>query len=103
MRMLRAGLAVAASSAFAIGVTAMPAQAQEVNQDGLVNVNVGDVYVLNDVNVAVVANVVANICDAVDVGPIAAGVLGRAIAVDNSGRDQTVCTADGAPVTLTQN
>jgi hypothetical protein len=102
--MLRAGIAAAASSAFVIGVTALPANAaQDVQQDGLVNVNVGDVAIANGVNVAVVANVIANVCDAVDVGPIAAGVLGRARATDNSGRDMTVCTADGQPVTVTQN
>jgi hypothetical protein len=102
MKMLRAGMAAVAGSALFVGVSMAPAEAQ-TRQDGLVNVNVGDVTILEDVNVGVVANVVANVCDAVDVGPIAAGVLGRAIATDNSGRDMTVCMAGTDPVTLTQN
>jgi hypothetical protein len=99
--MFRIGIAAACTSALFVGASVAPAQA--ARQDGLVNVNVGDVTVLEDVNVAVIANVVANVCDAVDAGPIAAGVLGRARAVDNSGRDQTVCMAGTDPVTLTQN
>lgn len=101
MRLFRIGMAAAATSALFVGATVAPAEA--VRQDGLVNVNVGDVTILEDVNVGVIANVVANVCDAVDVGPVAAGVLGRATAVDNSGRDQTVCMAGTDPVTLTQN
>ena len=104
MKVVRTGLVAAATSAIFVGGFAAPAQA-DTRQDGLVNVNVEDNEILsrNDVNVAVIASVVANICDAVDVGPVAAGVLGRATAVDNSGRDQTICTANGSPVTLTQN
>lgn len=98
----RIGVAAAAASALFVGSSVAPAQAA-VQQDGLVNVNVGDVTIAEDVNVALVANVIANVCDAVDVGPVAAGVLGKARATDNSGRDMTVCTANGAPVTLTQN
>jgi hypothetical protein len=74
-----------------------PAQAQ-VEQDGLVNVNVGDVNILNDANIGVAANVVANVCG-VKVGPVA--VLGRA--VDRSGDTVTVCEAATGPVTITQN
>ena len=74
-----------------------PAQAQ-VNQDGLVNVNVGDVTILEDVNVGVAAAVAANICG-VKVGPVA--VLGQA--VDRSGATRTVCESDTGDVTITQN
>ena len=78
---------------------ALGAQAQaQVTQDGLVNVNVGDVTILEDVRVGVVANIVAQICG-VNVGPVA--VLGRA--VDRSGDTNTVCRADGAPIKITQN
>lgn len=104
MKMIRIGIATAATSALFVGASLGPAQAAgPTTQDGLVNVNVGDVTVLEDVNVAVIANVVANVCDAVDVGPVAAGVLGKAIATDNSGRDMTICTAGTDPVSLTQN
>lgn len=74
-----------------------PASAQ-VDQDGLVNVNVGNVTILRDVNIGVAAQVAANVCG-VNVGPVA--VLGRA--VDRSGATRTVCTTDQGPVTLSQN
>jgi hypothetical protein len=67
-------------------------------QDGLVNVAVGDVTILQDVNVALAAKVAANICG-VSVGPVA--VLGRA--VDRTGETQTVCTVDQDPVNILQN
>ena len=105
MRMLRTSMTAVATTALLFGATMAPAEAANNNtaQDGLVNVNVGDVTVLEDVNVGVIANVVANVCDVADVGPVAAGVLGKAIATDKSGRDMTVCTAGTDPVSLTQN
>jgi hypothetical protein len=69
-----------------------------VEQDGVVNVNVGDVTILEDVRVALAAQVVAQICG-VSVGPVA--VLGRA--VDRSGETRTVCEAPQGPVTIEQN
>lgn len=98
MRILRTG-GVAAVSAIACSVAlAVPAQAQPTIQDGLVNVAVGDVTILEDVNIGVAANVAANVCG-VSVGPVA--VLGRA--VDRSGTTRTVCENNGAPVTIVQN
>ena len=78
---------------------ALPASAQ-IEQDGLVNVNIGDVTILEDVNIAIAALVAANICG-VDVGPVA--VLGQA--VDASGDTETVCTnrAGRRAVTISQN
>ena len=67
-------------------------------QDGLVNVAIGDVTILEDVNVGVAAQVAANICG-VKVGPVA--VLGRA--VDRSGQTETVCTVNQEPITISQN
>lgn len=67
-------------------------------QDGLVNVAIGDVTILEDVNVGVAAQVAANICG-VKVGPVA--ILGRA--VDRSGQTETVCTANQEPITISQN
>lgn len=84
-----------AAGALAIGV---PAAAQIAVQDGLINVAVGDVTILEDVNVGVAAQVAANVCG-VKVGPVA--VLGQA--VDRSGATRTVCTTDQGPVTLQQN
>jgi hypothetical protein len=90
------------AAALALGATlALPAAgagAQVAVQDGLVNVAVGDVTILEDVNVGVAAQVAATICG-VKVGPVAA--LGQA--VDRSGATGTVCTTDQGPVTIRQN
>jgi hypothetical protein len=89
-----------AASLFATALMAFsvvaPAGAQ-VDQNGLVNVNVGDVNILNDANIGIAAQVAANICG-VKVGPVA--VLGTA--VDRSGAMRTVCTTDQGPVTIRQ-
>jgi hypothetical protein len=85
------GLFAAASLTFAV-----PAIAQ--TQDGLVNVNIGDVTILEDVNIGVAAQVAAAICG-VRVGPVA--VLGQA--VDRSGETETVCTIEQGDVTISQN
>ena len=89
-----------AGTALSVAV-ATPAGAQ--TQDGLVNVMVGDVTVLEDVNVGVAANAAVLACDLVDVGNVIVGVLARATAVDRSGRDQTICRSEQGDVTLTQN
>ena len=78
---------------------AAPAAADNTNdQDGLVNVFVGDVNILNDARIGLAAQIAANVCG-VDVGPVA--VLGRA--VDRSGATRTVCNTDQGPVTISQN
>jgi hypothetical protein len=86
-----------AGTVLAVGI-ASPASAQPVDQDGLVNVNVGDVTILEDVNIGVAAQVAAQICG-LKVGPVA--VLGTA--VDRSGDTETVCESDQGPVTIVQN
>jgi hypothetical protein len=76
---------------------AAPAVAQQ--QDGLVNVMIGDITIRDAVDIGVAAQVAANVCD-VKVGPVA--VLARQ--VDRSGEDsRTVCKTDQGDVTLTQN
>ena len=80
----------------AIVAAATPAVAQPNDQDGLVNVNIGDVTVLENVGVA--AQIAAEVCG-VQVGPVA--VLGRA--VDRDGETRTVCESDQGPVTISQN
>src|SRR5215218_3770599 len=52
-----------------IGVAAGPADAQ-TRQDGLVNVAVGDVTILEDVNIAAAVDAAVQACDAVDVGNV---------------------------------
>jgi hypothetical protein len=88
-------VALLVAGALSIGL-AGPAAAQV--QDGLVNVVVGDVTILEDVNIGVAAQVAANICD-VKVGPV--NVLARS--VDRSGGEATVCTSANGPVTISQN
>jgi hypothetical protein len=87
-----------AGAALTLGATA-PAFAQPIQvQDGLVNVAVGDVTILEDVNIGIAAQVAAQICG-LKVGPVA--VLGQA--VDRSGDTRTVCDSDQGPVELMQN
>lgn len=93
----KAAVAVFASATLLL-TGASAASAQPVDQDGLVNVNVGDVTILEDVNIGVAAQVAASICG-VRVGPVA--VLGQA--VDRSGDTETVCETDLGDVTITQN
>jgi hypothetical protein len=85
---------VLAASAISIGAAAAPASAQ---QNGLVNVNVGDVTVLQDVGVGVAANVAANICGV----QVNAAVI--ADQVVRNGQPLGVCTTgpQNAPVTIT--
>jgi hypothetical protein len=64
-------------------------------QIGLVNVSTGDVALLNNVNLAVAANVIANVCDVtVPVAVLATQVIGT----DGA----TFCTATTAPITIDQ-
>jgi hypothetical protein len=63
-----------------------------------VNVAIGDIEILNDVNVGVAAQVAANICN-LQVGPVAA--LART--VDRRGGSVTVCETSQGPVTISQN
>lgn len=83
-----------------VSVGAGLAQAQPLNlQDGLVNLAVGDVTVLEDVNVGVAATVAAAICDVADVGSV--NVLAEA--ADSGTTSDSVCDVPGGAVTLTQN
>jgi hypothetical protein len=78
------------------------AQAAPLNvQDGLVNVGLGDVTLLENVNVGVAANVVAAICG-LQV-PVNADVLSQVTAVDESSTNDTVCEVAGGPVEVQQN
>ncbi|MBT2551421.1 hypothetical protein [Arthrobacter sp. ISL-65] len=99
MRKAGAGIALTGSLLLGGGALAGPAvAAPNQTQDGLINVAIGDVTILEDVNIGVAAQVAANICG-VKVGPVA--VLGQA--VDRTGAPATVCTTDQGPITLRQN
>lgn len=93
---VRRSIAAEFTGAALMSAAAVPAMAQ--NQNGLINVAIGDVTILQDVNMGVAAQVAAQVCG-VKVGPVA--VLGTA--VDRSGATRTVCTTDQGPVTLRQN
>ncbi|HJU64587.1 MAG TPA: hypothetical protein VJ596_02870 [Gemmatimonadaceae bacterium] len=98
MRKLLAILAIGGALAFGA-----PESASAQEQDGLVNVVVGDVTILEDVNVAVAVNAVVTACDLVDVGNVQVALLARATQVDRSGRSTTICRTEGGPVEITQN
>ena len=78
------------AGALSLGL-AGPAPAQV--QDGLVNVAVGDVTILEDVNIGIAAQVAASLCG-LKVGPVA--VL--ASQVDRSGGTVTVCTTETSEI-----
>jgi hypothetical protein len=96
--MKRSILGLLAAGALSLSLVG-PATAQL--QDGLVNVAVGDITILEDVNVAVAAQVIAAICD-VNVGPVV--VLGRAIDRSVDDEDEVCTIEDGnSPITIFQN
>src|SRR5581483_5899 len=95
--------AVLGGSLFAIGGIGVANAAPPVNlQDGLVNVDVGNVAVAKDVNATVAAQVVAALCGT-NVGGVDVNALANQ--VDQNGNAQTIanCTLPGGPVSVTQN
>lgn len=85
------------TGALLVAGAAAPASAA-TQQNGLVNVAVGDITITDAVDIGVAAQIAAEICG-LKVGPVA--VLG--VAVDRSGDTRTVCTTDqGQRVTLNQ-
>ena len=87
-------LAPLLAGALAIGTACEPTV-----QDGLVNVRIGDVTILEDVNVNVAANVVAQICGVTVNAAVA--VIG---AIDQDGDPVTFCRlANEFPVIVEQN
>jgi hypothetical protein len=98
MRRLLASLALtAALSAPMAAVTAPSAAfAQNVAANNLVNVQVGDVQILKNVNVAAAVQVLANVCGtAITVEALAADLAPDGVA-------NATCTATGAPIEITQ-
>ena len=97
MARTRKVLASLFATALLLVAVAVPVAAAQ-NQDGLVNVAIGDITI-EDVNVAVAAIIAANICG-VNVGPVV--VLAQE--VDAQSTQETVCTnRGGKEITLTQN
>jgi hypothetical protein len=100
MRKLLASLALSAALAAPLATAPTVTFAQRsVEQDGLVNVQVGDVLDVENVNIGVVAQVIATVCPG-----ITANVTALASQVDQSGTTQNIeCPATGAPITISQN
>ena len=96
--------AIAVAAAGMTMVAAFPASATTGGQDGLVNVNTGNINILQDVNVAAVVPVVAQLC-ALDVTvPANLAVLSKAIQdVDATDKSYTVCKILGGDVKVIQN
>ena len=89
-------IAIAMGSAVLFTPTSSVAAQTSVG-DGLVNVAVGDVNVLRNVDIAVAAEVAAQVCG-LEVGPV--NVLGTQ--VDLGGAPVTVCNSNQGPVVISQ-
>lgn len=97
MKKISAGAVMGGALLFTGGLGVASAQPLQL-QDGLVNLAIGDVTILEDVNVGVAANVAAAICG-LEVGPV--NVLAES--VDADGGTETVCDVTGGPIELVQN
>jgi hypothetical protein len=98
MKWMRRNIAaLVVAGALSVGL-AGPAAAQVTVQDGLVNVTIGDVTILEDVRIGVAAQVAAEVCG-VKVGPV---VL-LATDVDVTGDRETICKTAQGPVRIEQN
>jgi hypothetical protein len=69
--------------------------ANNSRQNGLVNVSTGDIALLNNVNLAVAANVIATVCNVT----VPVAVLAQQVFVDGS---ETFCQGTADPITITQ-
>jgi hypothetical protein len=93
--------ALGISAALAV---ATPNAAQAQKQDGLVNVVVGDVTVLQDVNIAAAVDLVAQLCGIDVTVPANIQLLtAAATLVDTRSRQYTVCRSDSGKVKIVQN
>jgi hypothetical protein len=94
----RSIVALLVAGALSLGL-AGPAAAGQVNQDGLVNVFVGDDVVAACVSITAAVDAVIQLCN-LDLNVLAA-VLGQIRAVDRTVRERQFCTVDEEPVTVT--
>jgi hypothetical protein len=86
-------------AALSVAVVGAPiASAQPVDQDGLVNVNIGDITLTDTVDAAVL--IAANVCPNVNVGAVA--ILADRVDAGNV-RQVTLCRTDDGRVTITNN
>ncbi|GFG51971.1 hypothetical protein CQY20_18600 [Mycolicibacterium agri] len=100
MKRVAAGTVLGGSMLFTGGMGLASAAPPQV-QDGLVNVAVGDVNVVRDVQVEAVAQVLATVCPDVNVEDV--NVLAEQVDEDGGTQQVAECTAFTQPVNLTQN
>jgi hypothetical protein len=96
-----AGAAIGGSLLFTAGLGLAGAQPDNSNnkgQDGLVNVSIGNIGVLQDVTAASAAQIAAAVCNT-EVGPVTT----MAEAVDVDGGTKAVCTNNLGAIDLQQN
>ena len=94
----KSAITLIAGAALVTGVSS--SASAQTKQDGLENVNVGDVTILEDVNIAAAVDAVVVLCPAVNVSNIA--IL--ADRTDQTSRTSAVCrTEDNDVVRFTQN
>ena len=87
-------LSIISASLLVVGISPAAA-ANNSQQTGLVNVSLGDVDILNNVNLAVAANIAATVCGV----NIPVAVLAQQVFVDG---DETICETDAGDLTVEQ-
>ena len=93
---IRLSMAVLVTAVTALAGTSSAVAQNNSNQTGLVNISLGDVNLLNDVNLAVAANVAATVCNvAVPVAVLAVQVI------SNDGT--FTCDTKAGPLTIDQS
>ena len=95
MRFKQPVLVLCMVSVLALAGVSSSVAANNSQQVGLVNVSTGDVDLLNNVNLAVAANVIATVCDVT----IPVAVLATQIVADDGA---TFCQGTSAPITIDQ-
>jgi hypothetical protein len=103
---IRLSMAVLVTAVTALAGASTSAAQNNSNQTGLVNVSLGDVNLLNDVNLAVAANVAATVCNvAVPVAVLANQVIANdgTFTCDTSAGPLTVDQALNGPPTTQPN
>ena len=101
---LRLSMAVLVTAVTALAGASGAIAQNNSNQTGLVNVSLGDVNLLNDVNLAVAANVAATVCNvAVPVAVLAQQVIANdgTFTCDTTAGPLTVDQAQNGPPTTT--
>jgi hypothetical protein len=88
--------ALVVAGALTVGF-AGPAAAQRQNQNGLVNLAIGNV-VIQDINIGIAAQIIANVCDTTV--QVAVAVVA---AVAQGDPATTVCTVAGTPIVVSQS